>query len=176
VLPAVSFWFAAVAATALIAGAPPPPAFVADCPSGVHGGLPSNYEHVSVVMGPLALYRLADLARYPAEYIAPVQPGSGRFPGFESAATVRPRHSVTLAIAPEDRAHVAFLYDPRSWRRADTGYTVADGTPAVTLRGCTAPYTQYQGGFVLDGPRQVALEAWIDGAAEPQRRMIQFGG
>ena len=54
-------------------------------------------------------------------------------------------------------------------------YTVQDGTPAVTFRGCTAPYAQYQGGFVLDGRRRVTLEAWIDDAPEPERRVIQFG-
>ena len=174
-LPAVSLWFASVAATTLLAGTAPPPAYVADCPSAVHGGLPPHHERVSVVMGPLALYRLADFARYPSEYIAPVRPGGDRFPGFEGAATVRAGHTVTLAVAPEDRAHVAFLFDPRSWAHAATGYTVADGTPAVTLPGCTAPFTQYQGGYVLDGPRRATFEAWIDGAAEPERRAIQFG-
>jgi hypothetical protein len=176
VLPAVSLWFATVAATALLAGAPPPPAFVAACPSGVSGGLPADYLSHSMLIGPLALYSAGEYARYPARYIVPVRPGSDRYAGLESAATVATGHTVTVAIAAEDRAHVAFLFDPRSWSHADTGYQVADGTAAVTLQGCTAPYTQYQGGFVLDGPRRVTIETWIDGAAEPQRRVIQFGG
>jgi hypothetical protein len=175
VLPAVSLWFASVAAAALIAGSPAPTAYVAPCPSGVSGGLPPHYERVSLLLGPLALYRIGDYVRYPGAYIAPVHPGGRRFPGLDSAATVRPGGTVTLAIAPEDREHVAFLYDPRAWRHAATGYEVADGTPAITLRGCTAPYTQYVGGFVLDGPRRVTLEAWIDGALEPERRVIAFG-
>lgn len=98
-----------------------------------------------------------------------------RFPGFETAATVALGHSVTIAVAPGDRAHVGFLFDHRAFRHAVHGYRVADGTAAVRLRGCTAPFTQYQGGFVLDGPRCTTLEAWIDGAREPQRRVVSFG-
>jgi hypothetical protein len=98
-----------------------------------------------------------------------------RYPAFESAATVAPGHRVTIAAAPPDRAHVGFLFDHRAFRHAVHGYAVADGTAAVTLRGCTFPYTQYQGGFVVDGPRCVTLEAWVDGAAKPERRTVSFG-
>jgi hypothetical protein len=45
----------------------------------------------------------------------------------------------------------------------------------VTFRGCTFPYTQYQGGFVADGPRCATLLAWVDGAADPERRIVSFG-
>jgi hypothetical protein len=175
VLPAVSLWFAGVAAAALLVGSPPPPAYVAPCPSGVSGGLPPHYERQSLQLGPLALYRAGDYARYPSIYIAPVRPGGERYPGFESAATVAPDHTVTLAVAAEDRAHAGFLFDPAAWANAGRGYRVADGIPAITLRGCTAPYTQYQGGFVIDGPRRITLEAWVDGAAEPERRVVVFG-
>jgi hypothetical protein len=30
-------------------------------------------------------------------------------------------------------------------------------------------------GFVLDGPRCVTLEAWLDGAPRPVRRVVSFG-
>jgi hypothetical protein len=175
VLPAVSLWFASVAAAVLLAGSPPPPAYVATCPSGVSGGLPADYRRHSLRLGPLALYRAGDYASYPGIYIAPVLPGSDRYPPLESAATVAAGHTVTLAVAPEDRAHAGFLFDPASWANSVRGYRVADGTAAVTLRGCTRPYAQYQGGFVLDGPRRVTLEAWIDGAATPERRVVVFG-
>ncbi len=207
-LSAVSLWFASVAAAALIAGTPaPPPAYVAPCPSGVSGGLPPHYERESLLAGPLALYGVADFARYPSRYIASIRTGllndlralprhdltrlergsrrllraalrtasDHRYPGFETAATVRAGADVTLAVAPRDRAHVGLLFDHRAFRHADHGYRVADGTAAVRLRGCTAPYTQYQGGFVLDGPRCVTLEAWIDGAPAPVRRVVSFG-
>jgi hypothetical protein len=98
-----------------------------------------------------------------------------RYPAFEAAATVAPGHSVTIAVAPQDRAHVGFLFDNRAWSHAGHGYAVADGDAAVTLRGCTFPYTQYQGGFVLDGPRCVTLEAWVDGGTAPERRVLSFG-
>jgi hypothetical protein len=211
VLPAVSLWFTTMAATALIAGAPPstapPPAYEAPCPSGVSGGLPADYERSSLLAGPLALYSVDGYARYPARYIASIRDNylrdlrsfegrrltrrerlarartrSGlrrasdhRYPAFEAAATVRPGHTVTIAVAPQDRAHVGFLFDSRAWRHAVHGYQVADGSAAVTFRGCTFPYTQYQGGFVVDGPRCATLEAWIDGAAAPERRVVSFG-
>jgi hypothetical protein len=98
-----------------------------------------------------------------------------RYPGFAAAATVRIGGDVTLAVAPRDRAHVGFLFDHRAFRHAVHGYRVADGTAAVRLCGCTAPDTQYQGGFVLDGPRCVTLEAWIDGAPRPLPRVVSFG-
>ena len=172
----MSLWFTTMAATALIAGGPaPPPAYVAPCPSGVSGGLPPHYERQSLVSGPLALYAIGDFARYPSRYIAHVPGDARRFPGFEGAATVRQGGDVTLAFSPADRAHAGFLYDHRAYRHAESGYTVADGTSAVRLRGCTAPYTQYQGGFVLDGPRCATLELWIDGARTPEGRVVAFG-
>jgi hypothetical protein len=179
VLPAVTLWFASVAAAALIAGAPavstPPRAYVAPCPSGVSGGLPADYQRSSLVAGPLAIYQARGFARYPARFIAPTRPGGRRFPAFEAAAAIGQGHVVTIAVAPEDRPHLAFLFDPRAWAHADEGYRVADGTPAVTFRGCTAPFTQYQGGFVVDGPRCATLEAWIDRATAPVRRVVSFG-
>ena len=158
----MTLWFTAMAATALIAGASPPPAaYLAPCPSGISGGLDAGYERDSLVVGPLALY---EAGQY------------GRYPGLDSVATVRAGHAVTLAVAPEDRTHAALLYDHRAFVHAGHGYTVADGDSAITLRGCTAPFTEYVGGFVLDGPRRVTLEAWVDGAAEPVRRVVPFGG
>lgn len=197
----MSVWFTSVAATVLIAGGPsPPPAYVAPCPSGVSGGLPAHYERTSVLVGPLALYPLGDFARYPGRYIVSIRAGlrqdrrsaqeravrarlraalrrasDHRFPGFELAATVALGQSVTLAVAPADRAHVGFLFDHRAFRHAVHGYRVADGTAAVRLRGCTAPYAQYQGGLVLDGPRCATLEAWVDGARVPLRRVVSLG-
>ena len=98
-----------------------------------------------------------------------------RYPSFEAAATVAPGHAVTLAVAAEDRAHVAFLFDSRAWEHAREGYAIADGDAAVTFRGCTFPYTQYQGGFVADGPRCATLDAWVDGEPQPERRVVSFG-
>lgn len=207
-LPAVSLAFATLAATALIAAGPAPPTYVAPCPSGVSGGLPSDYERASLLAGPLALYPVrGDYPRYPARFIVSVRESyrrslrrfagrrltprerreqarlraayrrasAHRYPAFEAAAAVRDGGSVTVAVAPQDRAHVAFLFDSRAFSHANEGYAIADGTAAVTLRGCSAPYTQYQGGFVADGPRCATLEAWIDGATEPERRVVSFG-
>ena len=98
-----------------------------------------------------------------------------RYPGFGAAATIRAGGAVTLAVSAADRQHVGFLFDHRAFRHAVHGYRVADGTAAVRLRGCTAPYTRYHGGFVLDGPRCVTLEAWVDGAPAPLRRVVSFG-
>ena len=172
------------------------------------GGLPADYERLSLLAGPLALYPVrGDYARYPARYIASIRAilrrdlrslegrrltrrerlarartrsalrraSDRRYPAFEAAAAIHTGHTVTLAVAPQDRAHVGFLFDHRAFRHAVHGYAVADGTVAVTFRGCTFPYTQYQGGFVADGPRCATLEAWIDGAAEPERRTVSFG-
>jgi hypothetical protein len=172
----MSLWFTSAAAAALIAGAPlPPAAYVAPCPSGVSGGLPAHYERSSLLVGPLALYGVSGFARYPGRSIVPVRGSARRFPGFEQPATVAQGHSVVLAVAARDRAHVGFLFDHRAFRHAVHGYRVADGTAAVRLRGCTATCTQYQGGFVLDGPRCVTLEAWIDGDPVPVRRVVSFG-
>lgn len=176
-LSPVSLWFTTMAATALIAGGPsPPPAYVAPCPSGVSGGLSRGYERQSLLAGPLALFPAGGgYADYPARFIVPVRRGARRYPPFEAVATVRPGGDVTLAIAPADRAHVGFLFDPASWANSGRGYRVADGETAVRFRGCTAPYTQYQGGFVIDGPRCATLEIWLDGATAPERHVVSFG-
>jgi hypothetical protein len=130
----------------------------------------------------------SDLSRLEGHRLTRLERGSGRllraalrsasdhrYPGFEAAATVRLGGAVTLAVAPQDRAHVGLLFDHRAFHHADHGYRVADGTAAVRFRGCTAPYTQYQGGFVVDSPRCATLEAWVDDAAVPLRRVVSFG-
>jgi hypothetical protein len=106
---------------------------------------------------------------------APRRASDHRYPAFEAAAAIQAGHTVTLAVAPPDRAHVGFLFDHRAFRHGVHGYAVADGTAAVTFRGCTFPSTQYQGGFVADGPRCATLEAWVDGATVPERRVVSFG-
>ena len=98
-----------------------------------------------------------------------------RFPVFAAVATIRAGGAVTLAVAAQDRDHVGFLFDRRAFRHTERGYRVADGTAAVRLRGCTTPSTRYHGGFVVDSPRCVTLEAWVDGMSAPLRRVVSFG-
>ena len=205
----MSLWFTSVAAAALIAGSPAPPAaYEPPCPSGVSGGLEAGNERESLLAGPLAVFPAGGgYADYPARYIASIRTGlrndlralprrnlsrlergsrrllraalrtasDHRYPGFGAAATMRPGGVVTLAVSAADREHVGLLFDRRAFRHSEHGYRVADGTTAVRLRGCTAPYTQYHGGFVVDGPRCARLEAWVDGAPEPERRVVSFG-
>ena len=131
---------------------------------------------------------LSDLRALPRRDLTPLERASRRlsraalrrasdhrYPGFGAAATVRAGGAVTLAVSAADRKHVGLLFHRRAFRHSEHGYRVADGTAAIRLRGCTTPSTQYQGGFVVDGPRCATLEAWVDGAPAPERRVVSFG-
>ena len=164
----------------------------------VSGGLPPDYKAHSLVTGPVALYRAREWAAYPSRYMHNEREGlqqalrgehrprerhrlrtllrrtekdrAVRYPPFESALTVDAGHRATITVVGAARAHFAWLFDPRAWVDAGRGYRVIDGEQAIQVTGCRRPYAQYQGGFVLDGPRCITIDVSIDGGVATRRR------
>lgn len=89
--------------------------------------------------------------------------------------------AVTLTVPAAERRHLALLYDPAAWK-ADNRYRLADGDTAVTFRSCppeqTPPGTdgtQFNGGFLVAGPRCATLEVSTPAWRTPRQVTVSFG-
>jgi hypothetical protein len=155
------------AATAVAPAAPataapgPPGAFVRTCESSVYGDLGHGWRKRSVVVGPLAFVGLRDAATQPA---SDFRRRDGRYQGLKALVVVQAGATVTLVVPAAERRHLSLLYDPDTWDEVN-GYRIADGDTAVTFRSCPsaqtplgADGTQFNGGFLVDGPRCATLE------------------
>jgi hypothetical protein len=170
----------APAAATTAAPAPPgsPGAFVRTCQDSVYGDLGDGWRPRSVVVGPLALVALRDAATQPA---VDFRPRGGRYQGLKVLVVVEAGATVTLVVPPAERRHLALLYDPAAWRE-DNRYRIADGDTAATFRSCPpgqAPVgdgdTQFNGGFLVAGPRCVTLEVSTPAWKAPRRVTVSFG-
>jgi hypothetical protein len=170
----------APAAPTTAAPAPPGPpgAFVRTCEDSVYGDLGDGWRKRSVVVGPLAFVALRYAATQPA---VDFRPRGGRYQGLKVLVVVEVGATVTLVVPPAERRHLALLYDPAAWRE-DNHYRIADGDPAVTFRSCPpgqtplgASGTQFNGGFLVDGPRCATLEVATPAWKAPRRVTVSFG-
>jgi hypothetical protein len=84
----------------------------------------------------------------------------------------------TVRVGTADRSHVALLYARRGGL-GEFGYTpVVDGPPAVRFEAggpSEVRHTQFNGGFVVDGPRCAQLEVDGHGRPEPYPLRVPFG-
>jgi hypothetical protein len=160
--------------------APPGPAgaFVRACEDSVYGDLGGGWRAQSVVAGPLAFVALRYAATQPA---ADFRPRGGRYQGLKALAVVDAGATVTLVVPAAERRHLSLLYDPAAWRE-DNRYRVADGDTAVTFQSCPpaqlppgADGTQFNGGFLVAGPRCATLEVSTPQWRAPRRVTVSFG-
>jgi hypothetical protein len=171
---------ATTAAPAAPAAAAPgsPGAFVRTCRDSVYGDLGGGWRARSVVAGPLAFAALRDAATQPA---ADFRRRGGYYQGIKALAVVAAGATVTVTVPVAERRHLALLYDPAAWRE-DGRYRLADGDTAVTFRSCPpaqtplgAGGTQFNGGFLVDGPRCATLEVATPAWTAPRRVTVSFG-
>jgi hypothetical protein len=153
-------------------------AFVRTCEDSVYGDLGDGWRRQSVVVGPLAFVALRDAATQPA---ADFRRRRGRYQGLKALAVVAAGATVTLRVPAAERRHLSLLYDPAAWRE-DNRYRIADGDTAVTFRSCPpaqtppgADGTQFNGGFLVDGPRCATLEVSTPAWRAPRRVTVSFG-
>ncbi len=148
-----------------------PHAFVRTCESSVYGELSrQTVETNSVRAGPLYLIGLPGYAHARAsEFRRP----NGRLNAVKVLAVAR--RAATLSIAPADRPHASLIYDPH---RFSAG-RVERGDYRVTFQVCHPPPdrygTQFNGGFLVDGVRCIALNVAWDGGAHHRRILASFG-
>ena len=90
---------------------------------------------------------------------------------------VEPGAVVTVAIAPTATGASSLLYDPSRFNDTNR-YEVSDGESAVTFQACGkggTHVTQFNGGFIVAGPRCVPLEISTANDGTPRRRVLSFG-
>jgi hypothetical protein len=128
----------------------------------VYGDLGKDWRATALVAGPIAFL---GFGRTGPTTFAASPDADGRYQAIKALAVVDEGAEVVVSIADRDRAHSALLYDPASFRD-DGRYALADGEPAVDFRSCPkggqpvgpdGP-TQFNGGFIVDGPRCITVE------------------
>jgi hypothetical protein len=156
----------------------PAGAFVRTCRDSVYGDLGNGWRARSVVVGPLALVVLQDAATQPA---SDFRRRDSSYQGLKALAVVEAGAIVTVTVPAAERRHLALLYDPATWRE-DNRYRIADGDTAVTFRSCPpaqtppgAGGTQFNGGFLVAGPRCATLEVSTPAWKAPRRVTVSFG-
>ena len=150
----------------------PPTARVRGCETRVEAGRPVGRlsRPGDLVVGPIAfsglerLARRAELERFRVGRGYRVKSGvSIRASTVVTVAVVRPAR-VKLEYAPPNRASDAVEF------RACRG-----GERAFSHPGRVGPVTGFNGGFVVDRPRCVALDVWVRGRRTPLRAVVSFG-
>jgi hypothetical protein len=155
---------------------PVPGAFVRTCETRVSGGLGPGWreDRSAVVVGPIGFL-------YPGGY-ADSRPRlfSRNAEGYSAQkvlVVVEPGAVVTVAIAPTATGASSLLYDPSRFNDTNR-YEVSDGESAVTFQACGkggTHVTQFNGGFIVAGPRCVPLEISTANDGTPRRRVLSFG-
>lgn len=154
-----------------------PGAYERSCDSRIYGSaLHEQALPAGDVVGPVILAGLSEtpgltgLEPAPDGALLPL-----KFVTEVSADAVGP---VLLSIAEADRSHARLIYDASEW---DGGIAIADGDHTVALGVCedrngTGRGGQYNGGFIVAGPRCVGVrvvEAGLD--VPPVERRVPFG-
>jgi hypothetical protein len=90
---------------------------------------------------------------------------------------------VSVAIATRMTGVASLLYDPEGFEQGG-GSAVSDGAPAVTFMACPKgkaaigppnAATQFNGGFIVAGPRCVSVEVRVGNNPTPEHRVFSFG-
>jgi hypothetical protein len=133
--------------------------FVRGCGTDVYGDLGRHPERNALVAGPLMLVALPGYAQAPPSQF---RPKHGSDQGQKVLAVAKA--PVRLAIGRADRRHASLFYDSSKWSLQPVH--VSDGETVVKFVPChPSPDrfgTQFNGAFLVDGPRCVTLIASWD--------------
>jgi hypothetical protein len=155
--------------------------YTRSCETSVFGDLARGWrtDASAVVVGPLAFL-------YPGFYADAPKSWFGRHHGAYRSqkvlAVIRQGSVVRVSVAPSAEGTASLLYDPKGFW-APRGFEVSDGDRAVTFEACPRGQaalgppntaTQFNGGFIVAGPRCVPLDARV-GNAPPEHFVISFG-
>jgi len=147
-----------------------PHTFIRTCQTSVYGGLNRRAVESSVQAGPLRLIGLKGYANAGPDWF---RRPNGRLNGAKVLAVVGA--PVTLAIEPADRAHASLIYDPNRFGVR----LVTRGDYRIVFRPCHPPPdrfgTQFNGGFLVDAPRCIALDVTWNHGASHRRLVASFG-
>jgi hypothetical protein len=123
--------------------------------------------------------RIGPLVIWPSVRTRVEQYGHPAWAYYVKAPIILPaRTKVVLAVAPEATSLVAFQARGNRFGSAVRFEACREREPAFpgSYRGTVGKYTGFPFGFVLARRSAcVPLEVWIDGRAEPIRRLVPFG-
>ena len=155
---------------------PAAPAYVRACHDSVYGNLGPNWRRGEITLGPVTFVGLRSVeSAKPGRFTAK----SGTDQGQKVLAVVPNDTRVTISVSPAE--HVALLYDPATF----SAHAVDQGDRAVAFVSCKSgqsPFgaqaagkpTQFKGGFLVDGPQCVTIEAHVS-AGVTQTTSVPFG-
>ena len=150
--------------------------FVRGCDSQIFAGEAS--VNPADRLGPLVLWQLSKSApQLETGFLTPSADGEL---GIQKYGTqLDGDQAAWLVIAAEDRAHASLIYDPARWSGNQDGrLPLTAGDPAVRFDACGNPsgHSVYNGGILVDGPRCITLEVWVEPEAGPVATVpVQFG-
>jgi hypothetical protein len=135
---------------------------VVGCGRSVSGRLPAGWRtsrHGTVVAGPITWLYLVRNANRAAIHRAHF---------VQALAVVEPGRAVTVSILPSERGRLSLDYTDNSPRAR---FRVSQGTAAVTFKPCPGPAgrTQFNGGFIIAGPRCAGVAIQPAGESEGVR-------
>jgi hypothetical protein len=146
-----------------------------DCDSSVYGELPPGWERNSVRAGP---FWLVGLRGYGPSAFRPVPGKAGHYRPVKVVLTLDNGVAATLSVPTQTRGLVGIHYDSDSPFWNARSLRVRNARYAMTFEGCPssgAPHTQFNGSFVVAGPRCAQLEIAVRGRPEPISVAIPFG-
>lgn len=127
-----------------------------------------------MVVGPIAFVGLPGAATRPRREFAPDKDG---LQGVKALAVVDRGAEVTVSIAATDQGHIALAYDPAAFDSGQLAY----GETTVIFRACAkgeGPWpgpTQFNGGFIVDGPQCATLQVLDAHTGSLKRVNVAFG-
>ena len=152
-------------------------AFVRDCESAVYGELDKGWRRESLVVGPLSFaYGKSYKRRTPDEF----RGRNARYFPSKVLVVVENGAVASVTIPASAHRHASLLYDEGSFGTGGR-VRVDAGDHRVTFKACRkgeSPFavreTQFNGAFIVAGPRCVPLRISIDGA-RTRRVAFSFG-
>jgi hypothetical protein len=151
---------------------------VRDCESAVYGELDRGWRRESLVVGPLSfVYGKGYGRRSPDEF----RGRNGKYFPTKVLVVVENGAEVTITIPRPARPHASLLYDEESFGTGGR-FRVERGHDRVSFEACRkgeSPFaireTQFNGAFIVGGPRCVPLHIRTDDEARTRRVVFSFG-
>ncbi len=146
-----------------------------NCASSVYGELGNDWQRTSVRAGPLWL---VGVRAYGPEDFVPAPGRPGYYRPVKVLLVLENGITATLSVPPESRGLVGLRYDLSSPFWSFSQMRVRQARYAVTFEGCApseAPHTQFNGSFVVAGPRCARLEVAVRGRPDSISLAIPFG-
>jgi hypothetical protein len=164
---------AALALTVHASARAPSGTFVRDCRSAVYGDIGKNWRREALGAGPVAFVGAKAFARWSRSSLAPLRGTTDRYQAQKVLAIVSSGATVIVTVPAAQRRSFALLYDPSQFNK--NSYRVSNGEWKVTFHACrwqqTGGFTPgFNGGFIVAGPRCVALNVFVKG--KPRSRLV----